>query len=145
MTEIPQPTASIADLVEWQEIVKKMKKLKVQEHFLRLKCFNGFFPAPKEGTNNYDLPEHYVLKGKHNINRNIDPAALATLAPGLREAGIAVEVMVKYTPELVKAEYNKLTAEEQVLFDQVLTVKPGSPGLEIVLPKKWQPKPDAAE
>ena len=33
-------------------------------------------------------------------------------------------------------EYRELTAEQTQLFDQCLIVKPGSPALEIVLPKK---------
>lgn len=91
---------------------------------------------PAEGTNSYDLPAGWVLKGKHTINRSVDVASLTQLTPLLREKGYAIDKLIRYKPELAITEYKKLTDAERCVFDQVLTIKNGSPGIEIVLPAK---------
>lgn len=136
MTTIPENEVTAADLAEWYRIQEELKKVKAREMLLRQKIFKFYFPTPTEGTNNFDLPDGYVLKGKHTINRDIDPGAFQVLRKTFEEAGIHPDALVQYKPSLVKKEYNTLTEEQKQLFDQALIVKPGSPALEIVLPKK---------
>lgn len=142
MVEIPQNHVTQADLAEWYKMTQDLRNLKAKESLLRKKIFGSAFPDPKEGTNNYDLPDGYVLKGQHVLNRDIDIGALDALKPKLREEGMNPDNLVKYKPELKKAEYNKLTEEQKKLFDQCLIIKPGSPSLEIVLPAKNRAKAD---
>lgn len=142
MVEIPQNQVTQADLAEWYKMAQDLRNLKAKESLLRKKIFGSAFPDPKEGTNNYDLPDGYVLKGQHVLNRDIDIGALDALKPKLREEGMNPDNLVKYKPELKKAEYNKLTEEQKKLFDQCLIIKPGSPSLEIVLPAKNRAKAD---
>lgn len=136
MVEVPENEVTQEDLSTWYEMAAQLKKLKAQEILLRKKIFGAAFPDPDEGTNNYDLADGYVLKGKHTIQRDIDEGAFGALKEKLREEKIIPEDLVQYKPSLVKREYNKLTEEEKQLFDQCLIVKPGSPALEIVLPKR---------
>jgi hypothetical protein len=77
-----------------------------------------------------------VLKGGHVINRSVDEAALLVLASTFAEKKLPVDKLIKRKPELVIGEYRKLTKEEQLLFDQALVIKPGTPSLEVVLPAK---------
>ena len=77
-----------------------------------------------------------MLKGKHTINREIDPGAFGAFKERFAEAGIKADALVQYKPSLVLKEYRTLTDEQHQLFDQCLIIKPGSPALEIVLPAK---------
>lgn len=136
MTEIPENTVTQADLSAWYEMSQQLKTLRAKEMLLRKKIFDNAFPDPKEGTNNFELADGYMLKGKYELNRDIDQGALDALKDTLREKGINPDVLVKYKPSLSIREYRQLTEEEHKLFDQCLIVKPGSPSLEIVLPKR---------
>lgn len=136
MTSIPANTVSQEDLAEWYRLQEELKKIKASEMLLRQKIFAAYFPSPKEGTNDAPLDDGYVLKGKHTINREVDPGALGALKDKLLEAGIKADALVQYKPSLVLKEYRTLTEEQRQLFDQCLIVKPGSPALEIVLPAK---------
>ena len=136
MTTVPPNELGPKDLADWYKLQEQLKKIKIAEMFLRKKIFNALFPDPKEGTNSHTLPDGFVVKGVHSFTREVDPATLTACADLLRENGIRSEQLVKWDPSLKKAEYNKLTAEQQQVFDQVLIIKPGSPSLEIVKPKK---------
>jgi len=129
----PHEQPPLEKISEWYKVSKDLAQLKQREHFLRVAVFNGFFPEPKEGTNNFSLPNDYVLKGKYNINRNVDKAALTALTPNMREEGVNVDELFEWKPELKKSIYNGLTDEQRNLVDQVLKIKPGSPGLEVAL------------
>lgn len=133
-------TVSMQDLIEWDALQKELKLLKAKEMLIRKRLFALHFPTPTEGTNSVPLNAGWVLKGKYQIDRDVDVGALTTMAERLRAAKINVDKLVQYKPSLVLSEYRTLTAEEQHLFDQCLVVKPGSPSLEIVLPAKNKPK-----
>lgn len=146
MVAIPENTCTLQDLFEWYRVQEELRKLKAQEILLRTKLFKHHFKDPKEGTNSLELdplliaaglpPDGMVLKATHVINRSVDEAALNVLTPVLDEKKIPVAKLIKRKPELVKSEYNELTDDEKKLFDQVLVIKPGTPSLEVVLPKK---------
>lgn len=134
--EIPQKTITQADVEEWYRLQDELRKVKTKEMLLRKKIFEACFPDPKEGTNSVELGDGYVLKGKHVINRSIDEGSLQAMSKELQEAGINTDELIEWKPSLKTREYRKLTAEQIHLFDQVLIVKDGSPGLEIVQAKR---------
>lgn len=136
MTELPKNTVTQEDLTKWYELKEQLASIKASEMLLRQKIFAGYFPTPVEGTNDAPLADGYVLKGKYSITRDVDPGAIGALKDKLLEAGIKADALVQYKPSLVLKEYRTLTKEQQDLFDQCLIIKPGSPALEIVLPKK---------
>lgn len=137
MSKIPENTVTQADLNEWAVLNKQLGEMKSKEMLLRMKIFKGLFIDPVEGTNSVPLgTEGWVIKAKYPINRKIDVALLTARAPELRAAGIPVDSVVRTVPELAVAEYRKLSEDLQKLFDSVMEVKPGSPSLEIVLPKR---------
>lgn len=138
VTPIVDPAATVTqeDITKWYDLSKQLEIVKTAEMDLRKKIFKGLFTAPTEGVNKLDLSDGYVLKGDHKINRKVEEALLSTMSPAMREQGINPDALVKWKPELIVAEYRKLTKEERTLFDQVLTITDGSPALEIVLPKR---------
>lgn len=146
MTELPVDTITAAEVFEWYRVTEELKEIKQREHFLRMRVFRHLVPVPVEGVNSVDLASHavfngvdtlgYVLKAQYVISREVDEAALTVLLPKLREAKVPVEELIKRKPTLAVGAYRKLTKEETQLFDQALVIKPGSPQLEIMLPKK---------
>ena len=144
MVQIPENPVTQEDLNEWYKLHEQLSALKAKEALLRGKIFKGMFPNPVEGTNNVPLSEGWVLKGKHVINRSVDQAALTSLATVdaathmsvLSSHGISADSLVRWKPELVTSEYRKLSEDQRQIFDQCLTIKEGSPALEIVLPKR---------
>jgi hypothetical protein len=137
MTAIPANTVTQDDLNQWDQMQKQLSALKSAEMLLRTKIFKGLFPSPVEGTNTIPLgTEGWVVKSQYKIGRTPDVALLTAKAPELRAAGIVLEDVIRTKPELVTGTYRKLTNEQRNLLDQVMEVKPGSPSLEIVLPKR---------
>lgn len=134
MATIPDNPVTMTDLMSWYTMQDDLKKLKAMEMLLRKKIFKFYFPNPTEGTNNFALPDDYMLKGVHSIDRQIDEAALVANAEAYKERNIAVADLVRYKPDLVKSAYNKLTEEEKKFFDLALIIKEGSPALTITLP-----------
>lgn len=106
------------------------------------KIFKFYFPNPKEGTNKADLKDGTgaQLKAVHVIGRTVELGSLDALRSAIRTEGsnlpkLPIADLIKYKPELVIGEYRKLTEEERCIFDQCLIIKPGSPQLEITIPK----------
>lgn len=136
MSQIPDNPVTQADLAAWYEMAQQLKTLRAKEMTLRKKIFGNAFPDPKEGTNSYKLADGYMLKAQHKLDRSIDPGAFDAMKDVLRKHEINPDSLVRYKPELVLREYRALGEKDRQLFDQCLIVKPGSPSLEIVMPKK---------
>ena len=125
-----------AELVRWYALKAQLAQVKDEEMTLRKKLFGSYFPAPKEGTNNFELPDGAVLKGGHTISRDIDKALLGVHGPELVAEGIPVGKLVDWKPALVLGEYRQLDDKQRLRFDICLTIKPGSPTLDISIPKR---------
>lgn len=134
MSIVPANQVTQEDLAEWYRLQAELKRVKTSEMLLRVKIFKGFFPEPREGTNNFTLPDGHVLKGGHVINREVDPGSYQALQPQFQQANILFNELVKWEPKLKVAPYRTLTEEQRNLFDQCLIIKPGSPSLEIAPP-----------
>jgi hypothetical protein len=124
-------------LEKWYESQKALAAAKEEEIALRKEVFGLFFPNPIEGTNTVELDDGWVLKGVHKLNRKVNEAALLKVQKrkGMDEA---VKNTIAYKPSLKKAEYNKLPDAKKAILDTALIMTPGSPSLEVVLPKKNQ-------
>jgi len=121
-------------LEDWYLLKKQLADVKGREMTLRKQLFTHYFPKPKEGTNTFDLPDGFKLKGTYSLERNVDEAVWQANRGRFAEAAIPEDVL-RWKPELAKAKYNELTTEQQQLFDQCLLIRPGSPAMEIVKPK----------
>lgn len=138
MVLIPENGVTQQDIHQWYEMNQQLSTLRASEMLLRKKIFGGLFPNPVEGTNKHELGDGWLLKASYSLTRDIDPGALQAAKEMLVENKINPDLLVNYKPSLVKSAYNKLTVEQQALFDQVLVIKPGSPSMEVVLPKSAQ-------
>lgn len=145
-TEIPAPT--LADIASLYTMQAELAKLKSAEAMLRRRIADHFFPNPTEGSrdNKFKLAElgdntGAVLQMDHKLNRKVLEPELKAYqeqqgAEGSNLPALPWAKLIKLTPELVKAEYNKLTEEERKACDTVLEVKPGMPELKVVIPKR---------
>lgn len=142
MAAIPEDVVTQADLEQWYNLKQELAKIRASEMLLRKRIFSHYFRTPVEGTNTAELEHGYELKGKYPIDRDIDEAAFNVNRERFAAAGLKPDSLVRWKPELVLRKYRELTAEEQQLFDECLTVKPGSPSLDIMLPhatrQRWQ-------
>lgn len=132
----------VAKLEEWRLAkiaAEEVKPVIEREQALRKEVFALFFPEPTEGTNNFGLEADWKLKGVYKIDRKIDEAALPAVQSQLRELGVNPDPLVKMTPSLDTKAYKSLqtlNADACKVFEQALTIKPGSPTLELVAPKE---------
>lgn len=133
-------------LQAWQAIDAELTRIKALEAEARKLCVADYFKEPTEGTNNYDLGNGWTLKGvvKNNYrlaaNDKVDDALDKIEKLGERGKFIA-ERIFRYKPDLSLTEYkgldltNPTDAAVKAIVDEVLTIQPGMPSLEIVAPK----------
>lgn len=133
---VPVATVTQEEINTWYALQEQVEVTKEKEMALRKKIAAALFPKPVEGTNTLPLSEGWVMKMKHTINRKVDVPLLTTLAASLTAQGIPIDSLIRYKPDVDTTEYRKLTAEQRVLFEQVLDIKEGTPALEIMLPKR---------
>jgi hypothetical protein len=143
MVLIPERQVTVDHLKEWYTLKKDMDEMKNKEIVLRQFIFAGLFPNPEEGTNSLPVEDGTgaVVKGVHTINRAVQVELLEELKkvqamPDSNQPKLDLEKLVRWKPEVSIKEYRQLTDEQRLLFDQVLVIKPGMPGLDIVIPKR---------
>jgi hypothetical protein len=141
----PVTVPTVDDIAKWYRMSEELTALRAAEAMLRKRLFDHFFPAPTEGSagNKHPLEDGTgaILQADHKVNRTVLEPELDALKAAMKEEGsnlpkLPINKLVKYKPELVKAEYNKLTKEEREVFDRALNVKPGMPELKVVIPKR---------
>ena len=138
-----------AELAKWFLLKKQLADVKTAEILLRTRIFKFFFPTPEEGTNTHPLKDGTgaELKAVHTIDRKVDEGELEALKAALEAAKadekdnlhgleIPFEDLIVWKPELKTAAYRKLSEAQQQVFDRVLVVKPGSPQVDIKIPKR---------
>lgn len=152
-----------ADLEDWYRLKELLDDTKTKEFALRKKIYAHYFVVrdehgveiqPKEGTNNFELPDGFVLKAQRVINRSVDQGSLAALKQEKIELSekkdlyenekerlallleLPLDDLVRYKPELETREYRKLSDEARNVFDTALVIKDGTPQLDIVKPKR---------
>lgn len=129
-------------IVEWQESVKALASAKDNETALRAQVVERMFKDHKdEGTENVELGNGYKLKAvfklSYSLNNKDDATdkALTKLEKSGPEGAFVAGRLVKWKPDLSVSEYKTLTAKQKAIIDEVLTVRPGTPSVELVVPK----------
>jgi hypothetical protein len=146
MTDLTAATVpTVADVAKLYTMQQELAALKAAEAMLRKRIFEHFFPNPTEGSaeNKYPLNDGTgaILQADHKVNRTVLEPELDAYKAAVKEEGsnlpkLPINKLVKWKPELVKAEYNKLTKEEKKVCDTFLNIKPGMPELKVVIPKR---------
>lgn len=133
------------DLKTWYKLRDELTRVRSAEAMLRSRIFKHYFPEPVEGSAQNKVPLNdgtgAIVQGDYVINRTVDQAQLEALREAMFAEGsnlpqLPLDKLIKWKPELAKAEYNKLSTEEKQILDRCLVVKPGMPGLEIKIPKR---------
>jgi len=128
------PSADVlAKMKEREQIRSWLKDGKSREMELRKELVSLFVPKPVEGTNNVQ-GVGFALKVTHKIERALDEAALDAVMAQFPENSPhrLVGNLISYKPTFNLAYYRSMSAEDRKIFDQALTIKDGSPELEII-------------
>jgi hypothetical protein len=127
-------------VVKWADAKRALKDAEAYELQLRLSIVHTFFdPEKTEGGETREMDDGRKIAATKILNRTIDPALLQTLTPELRDQGIPLDIVIRYKPEIVIGEYRKLDEKQRMFLDQILTIKDGTPQLEMRTPKNWTP------
>ena len=125
-------------LMQWIEAKEALDLAKKKEALLRNMVVNAFFKEQKEGTNNGELGNGYVLKLKQNYIRSfVDNLPVEEMLAKLAALGFEDgEKYIKFKPSLVLTEYRKLEGDRKIAFDTMLEIKASLPSIELVAPTK---------
>jgi hypothetical protein len=133
------------DLKTWYELKEELARVKGAEAMLRSRIFKHYFPTPTEGSKDNKVPLNdgtgAILQADYVINRTVDEQQLDALRSAIAEDGsnlpqLDLTKLIRWKPELVTGEYRKLSETERLTLDQALIIKPGSPQMEIKIPKR---------
>lgn len=162
---VETPEAFIArrnhEIQQWLDNKETAVNAVELERACRAKVTETLFPNPKKGTQRYELSGGYKIKLVHGWtyslgikdmpNPDVEGATIPIvkqiedLQQAISECGnegpILSERLIKWVPQLVPSEYEKLNVEYEIekkikdMIDVLLTVKPASPQLEFEEPK----------
>jgi hypothetical protein len=124
-------------LAQWTEAEQNCAMWKAKELRLRTEVIAQFFDTSKDqGTEHFELGNGYKLTAVKKLNYTLTNkngetvAALQALRPDTAQR------LVSWSPTLSKTEYDRLSSNEKMLLTNALTIKPATPSLELVEPKK---------
>lgn len=124
----------VAALETWRNADLRMREAVAAELEARAYLQALAFPSPTLGTNNQPLPDGTVLKGTFRNNYSLEQAQVEATLKKLPAA--VSRGLVKWKAELSQSAYHALEPAHRAVFNEILTIKPGRPTLEIVQPKE---------
>ena len=131
---------TLQEIWAWHQAQKNLEAAKAFESEARSKLVVALAESGAldsdilEGTINVQLPEKWKLKVVRKLNRTVDVAALSTIGPLCIKNKISLDVVIRNKPELSVTEFKKLTEEQRKVVEMALTIKPGTPTLELIAP-----------
>lgn len=126
---------------QWDDMCKQLAAAKQAELNLRMLVVSTVFPNLPEGTNTVELGNGWKIKATGVNNYNLDKdvtkveSALDAIEATGPEGKFLGERLVSWAPKLSVAEYRTLPPIVKAIIDAVLTIKPGTPQLELCEPK----------
>lgn len=127
----------------WLGAKARLASAKAEEAALRSQVISAFFPLGlKEGTNKEELPDDdgaFIVKVTQPFDRAIDEGAFDAMKTNEEMAKVNFDALVRVKRELAVTAYKATFPEGSLtksLFDTCLTVKPGSPQLEVTYKPK---------
>lgn len=128
-------------MAEWGKLAQQLEDLKTLEAAYRMAVYEIQFPECEEGTNRLELGNGYSLKCVAKLNYTLankngeTEAALDELEKTGEQGKFLADRLVKWSPDLSVKEYRDLDPKYKTIIDKVLTIKPGTPQMEIEEPK----------
>jgi hypothetical protein len=126
--------ALVAAVQRWKNADAAARAWKQEELDARLALVSLAFPQANAGTNSAALGDGTVLKAIMRQNFTVESGPKLDLVLKALPAAIRAN-LVKFKPDLSVSAYNALEPGHKRIFNEVLTIKPGAPALEIVVPK----------
>lgn len=139
MTTIIDEKAKMQQLaIDWFNACIELAAAKEKEAALRKQVVGDFFPEGlQKGTNKFPMDNGFVMKATGVLNYKIDEAAAPAILKTIKEQfKIDAKACIRTKLELAQGEYNKLPDDVKKVFDEALTITPGTPQLEIMKPKR---------
>ncbi len=140
MDEATRKAALLAKLAEWKQAADAMSQWQAIERQLRQECvaLSGF---NSPGSHNVDLDGTNAAKVqiKQNISLDKDHTKVGAMCAKLIANGLEpaiVNRLIRWKPDLADGEYKKRPEQYRAIVEEVLTVKPAMPSIEIVQPKR---------
>lgn len=129
----PVPADFYTALEQWETIKDIMGILKERELTLRTALMASTFKAPKEGANRAKLRDGRVLVATHKVNRSVDSTKLPQIDQELAamRSNYRTTEFFKTRHDLLLTDYRSAPPNIQQLLDRAITLKPGTPNLEI--------------
>ena len=122
-------------LKEWLDVSSNLSELKKKETELRREVHSSFFEKPlKEGTQNVELKKGYKLKAVTKLNRSLDKD-LEKIDSIMKILDKKHEEVIVYQPKLNVKEFRKMDDKSLKIFSEILTEKPGTVDISLVVPK----------
>lgn len=129
---------------EWMAKSAEMAALKPRELELRNQLVKMVMPkGVTKGTHNFSLPEGWVCKIEGKVNIKVDetllPETRKLVADMIESEDVPpfdLDSVIIFKPEISISAFNALTAEQQHLVKNCLTITDGQPSLSIVKPKR---------
>lgn len=123
-----------AALTTWYEADRVLRQAIANESAARTALAALAFPTGKEGTENLPVGNGYILKGTFRINYSLDSNRVEEVFKPLPRQ--IAQSLVKWDAKLRAGAYKALEPAHKAIVNQVLTIKPGMPALELVQPKE---------
>lgn len=122
-------------LKEWLDVSSNLSELKKKETELRREVHSTFFEKPlKEGTQNVELKKGYKLKAVTKLNRSLSKD-LEQINSVMSELDERYKDVIIYQPKLNIREFRKMDDDSTKIFSEILTEKPGTVDISLVVPK----------
>lgn len=150
-TRLPddEKAALYQTLTEWHELTTRIAADAAKEKAMRLKIADTYFKGAEEGTNTILLDFGKELKLDVRISRKLDKAEMeAAHAASVNAAALGTEVpagvipldawegLINYDPKVSVSTWKAMDKDTKLLFGNIITEEPGTPGLAIHTPKK---------
>lgn len=128
-------------LKQWQTASTQLETLKEQESLLRDEVYAAFFPKQaaiqdNKGTFYEDLPNGWKIQAVKKLSATLDETAVPAIKEKLIELKVSnADLLFKYKPSIVAAEYKKLNVESKAIVDEAISEKPAKVVIELIAPK----------
>lgn len=124
--------------IDWFNASELLSTAKANELRLRNELVATFFPdGLQKGINKFPMDDGFVMKATGVFNYKVDEAAAPAVIKTIKERfKFDAKDCIRTKLELAQGEYNKLPDDVKKVFDEALTITPGTPQLEIVKPKR---------
>lgn len=124
--------------IDWYQASLDLAKAKQTELDLRNQMVETFFPEGlKKGINKFPMDDGFVINATGVLNYKVDEAAAPAVLKTIKERfKFDAKECIRTKLELAQGNYNKLPDDVKKVFDEALTITPGTPQLEIVKPKR---------